>query len=178
MSPSTRFRIGLRIALRITFLAAAAAAAATTLPAAAAGSVEVQYIEPENFSDSGRNAIDREQTLKLMTAYLQSLGAQLPQGQTLRLEVTDLDLAGNVEPFGWHSSGEVRVMRGRADWPHMNLRYTLLAAGQVLKSGQAKLADIGYSYSLRGREQTRANDTLAYEKPMVQRWFAETILSR
>ena len=152
----------------------ATAAAAITLPAAAAGSVEIKYVEAENFADVGRNAIDRERTLKLMSEYLQTLGTRLPDGQTLRLEVTDLDLAGNVEPFGWRSSSEVRVMRGRADWPHMNLRYTLLTNGRVLKSGESRLADINYLYSMRGSEQLRANDGLAYEKRMVRRWFDET----
>lgn len=165
---------------RTALLLIASVAAAAALPAAAAGSVEVTYIEPQNFADTGRNALDREQTLKLMSEYLQSLGAKLPQGQTLRLEVTDLDLAGIVEPFGWRSGGignEVRVMRGRADWPHMNLRYTLVADGRVLKTGAAKLADMNYMHSLHGREQAHSNDALAYEKNMVRRWFDETFVA-
>ena len=162
---------------RVALLLIAAVATASALPASAAGKVEVTYIEPQNFADIGRNAVDREQTLKLMSEYLQSLGAKLPQGQTLRLEVTDLDLAGNVEPFGWRTGSEVRVMRGRADWPHMNLRYTLVAEGRVLKTGDAKLADMNYMQSLQGREQAHSSDALAYEKHMVRRWFDETFLA-
>ena len=70
----------------------------------------------------------------------------------------------------------MRVLRGRADWPHMNLRYTLLADGHVLKSGEAQLSDISYMYSLQSNSRVRSGDTLAYEKRMVHRWFDETFL--
>lgn len=150
--------------------------AASTLPAAAAGKVEVSFVEPEKFADAGRSVIDRERTLKSLGEYLQSLGRELPDGQTLRLEVTDLDLAGNVEPFGWRGMNDVRVLRGRADWPHLYLRFKLLAPDRELKAGEAHITDLSYMYSLRGRDSP--GDMLAYEKHMVRRWFNETFVSR
>lgn len=174
----SRTRLPLMAAAR-TRLALAAAAAlltAAALPAAAAGKVEVSFVEPDKFADAGRSTLDRERTFKTLSDYLQALGTELPDGQTLRLEVTDLDLAGNVEPFGWRSSSEVRVLRGRADWPHMNLRYKLLAEGREVKTGEAQLADISYMYTLRGRDHPQ--DALAYEKRMVRRWFDDTFVPR
>lgn len=157
-------------------LAVLALLAASALPAAAEGKVEVNFVEPEKFADAGRSVIDRERTLKTLGDYLQGLGRELPDGQTLHLEVTDLDLAGNVEPFGWRSTSDVRVLRGRADWPHMHLRFKLLAEGREVKTGQAQLADISYMYSLHGRHS--AGDMLGYEKRMVRRWFNETFVAR
>ena len=159
-----------------TLLAALALMFTAALPAFAAGKVEISFVEPDKFADAGRSTLDRERTLKTLGEYMQGLGTELPDGQTLRVEVTDLDLAGNVEPFGWRSSSEVRVMRGRADWPHMNLRYKLLAEGREVKTGEAQLADISYMYSLRGRDNKQ--DALAYEKRMVRRWFDETFIPR
>ena len=159
-----------------TLLAALALMFTAALPALAAGKVEISFVEPDKFADAGRSTLDRERTLKTLGDYMQGLGTELPDGQTLRVEVTDLDLAGNVEPFGWRSSSEVRVMRGRADWPHMNLRYKLLAEGREVKTGEAQLADISYMYSLRGRDNKQ--DALAYEKRMVRRWFDETFIPR
>ena len=56
--------------------------AATALPAAAAGKVEVSFIEPDKFADAGRSSLDRERTLKTLGDYLQALGSELPDGQT------------------------------------------------------------------------------------------------
>ncbi len=169
MSPSPQCLPSKRLAAALVLLAAA------VLPAQA-GEVEVKFIEPDKFSDAGRSRLDRERTLKGLGDYLQALGRELPEGQTLRLEVTDLDLAGNLEPFGWRRMDEVRVLRGRADWPHLNLRYTLQAEGRTLKTGDAHLADLSYMYALRGRELGQGD--LAYEKRMVRRWFDETFAAR
>jgi hypothetical protein len=145
---------------------------ACVLPAGAAGTVEVAYIEPEHFSDVGRSVIDRERTLKSMSDYLQSLGRQLPDGQTLKLDITDIDLAGEIEPLGWN---ELRVLRGRADWPHLKLRYTLAEGGRTLKAGDAQLADMSYLFELRGYQS--AQGELGYEKRMVRKWFDQTFIT-
>ena len=150
-------------------------ACAAALPAWS-GEVEVKFIDPDKFADAGRSNRDRERTLQTLGDYLQTLGRELPVGQTLRVEVRDIDLAGNIEPFGWYRSDEVRVLRGRADWPHVYLSYSLQAEGRTLKSGEAQLADLSYMYSLRGRD--RAVGELAYEKRMVRRWFDETFAGR
>lgn len=169
MSPSPQCPTPQRLATALVLLAAFA------LPAQA-GEVEVKFIEPDKFSDAGRSSVDRERTLKSLGDYLQALGRELPAGQTLRLEVTDLDLAGNIEPFGWRRMDDVRVLRGGADWPHLNLRYTLQAEGRTLKAGDAHLSDLSYMYALRGRDLGQGD--LAYEKRMVRRWFDETFAAR
>ncbi|MDO9073195.1 MAG: DUF3016 domain-containing protein [Rubrivivax sp.] len=142
-----------------------------SLPASA-GEVEVRFVDPDKFADVGRSNRERERTMSTLADYLKSLGRELPADQTLRIEVKDIDLAGNIEPFGWYRFDEVRVLRGRADWPRVHLSYTLQADGRTLKAGDAQLADLTYMYSLRGRD--RGVETLSYEKRMVRRWFDET----
>jgi hypothetical protein len=143
--------------------------------ASAAGTVEVSFDKPAEFSDAGRGVMDREQTMKSIGSYLQSLGAQLPDGQLLRLEVQDIDLAGELRPFPRHSSSEVRVLNGRADAPHIKMRYTLQANGQVLKSGVAQISDLAYFFGSHGSDATAGD--LVYEKRMLQHWFKETLTS-
>lgn len=142
----------------------------------ATGKVEVQFIAPEKFSDAGHFAYDRERTLAALREILQSLGKELPDGQVLKLDVLDIDLAGSVEPV---RSGELRILRNRADWPHMKLRYTLqsgsAAGSSTLKSGTADLADMNYMQSLRGAAQM--DGAYGYEKRMVQQWFRTTLLA-
>jgi hypothetical protein len=148
-----------------------ACAVAPGTPAAASGRVEVKFTNADNYTDAGRFSYDRERTLKAMGEFLQSLGKQLPAGQILKLEVLDIDLAGNIEHV---RSSELRVMRGRADWPHLSMRYSLQGPGTSEKSGEADIADLNYLYDLRGPDAM--NGELAYEKRMIQRWFHETLL--
>eukprot|EP01137_Pigoraptor_chileana_P019038 Opistho-2@79491 len=68
----------------------------------AAAAVEVRFVEPEKYSDAGDFAgyRDREQTLKDIQAHFRELGDKLLPGKDLLIEVTDVDLAGSVEPVG------------------------------------------------------------------------------
>jgi hypothetical protein len=140
------------------------------LPAHAAGKLDLQFIAPEKFSDIGHGGYDRAHNLKTLADYLQTLAAQLPEGQTLKLEVLDIDLAGELLP---RATQEVRVLRGTVDWPQMTLRYTLTQNGAALKSGDAQLTDLGYLSALRVRDA--AAGELAYDKRMLQDWFRKSI---
>ena len=137
------------------------------LPAAAqaAGRVEVAWIEPASYRDAGPTTWERERVLQTLGTHLGQWSRALPDGQTLRIEVTDLDLAGEIRPFSWH---DARVLRGGADWPQMSLRYTLQADGRTLKSGEARLSDLGYQFA-------RRSETLGYEKAMIDRWFRQEL---
>ncbi len=153
-------------------LATALAAYVLALPAQAAGSVAVRYVDPEHFTDIGFGSFERERTLRSVTEIFERLGNKLPDGQTLSLEVLDVDLAGDIWP---RIGQEYRVLRGRVDWPRMNLRYTLQAQGRTLQTGEARLADMSYLFMLRGL--TAQDSNLPYERRMVERWFSDTFPS-
>ena len=143
--------------------------AATALPLHAAGTVEITYVEPEKFSDIGFGTVDRDITLRQMTAVLQEFATKLPDGQTLKLEVTNINLAGEMRPG---HGREVRVLRGMADWPEVNLRYALVAGGSTLKSGEAKIYDLAYQQGASSINSVGTN--LPYERRMLREWFAKT----
>lgn len=148
-------------ACRACCVTALALCAAVVPAAQAAGKVDVQWLEPATYSDAGRSASDRQSAMQALGAHLQKLARLLPEGQTLTLEITDLDLAGKIEPVGWH---ELRVVRGRADWPRMELRFALTQGARTLRSGQARLQDMGYPFGPR-------SEALGDEKRMIDRWF-------
>ena len=128
-------------------------------------------MQPDRFADIGRFGVDRERNLASLSAMFESLGKQLPEGQRLQLQVLDVDLAGDLEPV---ATRDLRIVRGRADWPRMTLKYTLKSGSQTLKSGQSDLSDLGYTWGLATVAQ-RA-DPLHYEKRMVEDWFKQTII--
>ncbi len=156
---------------RLSALAGAAllaAAIGTPLGAHAAGQVQVKWIEPEKFADAGRGGVERERTLQTLSEHLQALGKQLSDGQTLDIEVTDVELAGELEPFS-RLHHDVRVLRGRADWPRISLRYTLSQGNRTLARGEADLSDPNYLYRSPRLGQGHA---LAYEKRLLDDWVA------
>ena len=103
------------------------------------------------------------------------MGAELPDGQTLRLEVLDLDLAGEMRTMFSRGGQEIRVLRGRADWPHMKVRYTLQDSTGTIKTGEAQLADM--SYLDHTPPLTLDYGDLGYEKRMVKEWFKQTFVA-
>lgn len=155
----------------IAWTLATGLAAAVALPARAAGTVAVNFVKPETFADLGRVGFDRERTMRRLSEELQQLGTRLPEGQALTVEVLDVDLAGHVEPD--RRGEDLRILRGRADWPRIHLRYTLAADGQTLRSGEEWLADMTY---LDQRGRLPQTQDLAYERRMLADWFDKAIV--
>jgi len=149
---------------------------AAVLALSAAGAwaqTEVSYVKPDEFSDVPFNARDREQLLKDLSAHFAHMAKQLPPGQSLKVEVLDVDLAGRTYP---RRSGpdEIRVMRGGADWPTMHLRYSLEQDGKVLRSGDDHLSNMAYQDRI---NRYSSGDPLRYEKQMMDDWFQKEFLS-
>jgi hypothetical protein len=158
----------------LTRFSIAAALLLVAAGAASAGTVTVKYQEPEKFMDVPSDEQDRAQVLKEFTEHFQRLGKRLPANQQLDITVTDIDLAGRVEPHRRHFIDDVRVLRGGADWPSMALTYTLEQDGKVIASGSEHLKNMMY---LEGLNRYASGDLLRYEKPMIDDWFKASVAS-
>lgn len=141
---------------------------------AASADVTVNYIQPERFSDLPFSPWEREAVLKDLTEHFAKLGVQLPPGQNLRIDVKDIDLAGREYPG--RGARDLRIVKSNgADWPRIDLHYTIERNGQVVRSGDAQLRDMGFMDRI-GRY--RDGDTLRYERRMIDDWFYATIVPR
>jgi hypothetical protein len=155
-------------AQRIVSLALLSGAALVGAPALAAGQVELNFLDSDRYADIGVGNFDRERNLRDLQAHFDRLGQRLPAGQTLKVDVLDVDLAGELRP---NRADEMRVMRGGVDWPSMKLRYTLTADGTTLAQGEDQLTDPGYMFTRRGLMEYRS---LPYEGRMLNQWFSKT----
>src|SRR5882724_13614831 len=106
---------------------------AASLSAQAAGVVDVKFTQPANYIDAGRSPAEIDRTVSALDTHFKHYAAALPAGQTLHIEVLDVDLAGTVIT---RPVADVRLVQGRADLPHITLRYTLEADGRTLQSGE------------------------------------------
>lgn len=141
--------------------------------ASAGAAVTVTFTKPESYTDMGRDEPSRG--MKEIEAHLKQLGERyLPPHQSLKIEVLDIDLAGHVN-FSSRLSSEVRVLRGKADWPSIKLRYVLEADGRVLLEQQEHVADMDYLQRPGG---AYAGQFLQYEKRMLDSWFRQRFASQ
>ena len=135
----------------------------------AAGTAQVEFVAPANFSDAGRSSIDSDRSLAELAAHFEELARGLPSGQSLRIQVLDVDLAGEPQQ-GLH---DLRVLRGMADPPRLHLRWSLHDGTRLVKSGEDRISDLGYL--ARGPHWGLVAGPLAYEKRMLRQWFAEQV---
>ncbi|MFQ6575766.1 DUF3016 domain-containing protein [Pseudomonas sp. UM16] len=156
----------------LTFVALSLLASSSLAQTPPSTSVEVNYDKPDHFRDASLNSngYERgadEQVMKELRSYLQALGKRyLPPGQTLRIDITDIDLAGRYEP--WHAQAySIRFMRD-ITWPSIDLHYVLSQQGQTLSQADARVTDKFY---LQRPGRSTSNDRLYAEKAMLDEWF-------
>lgn len=165
-------RILLRIILALSLplsLAPGIAAAASTSAASAAGEVRVSMKPAAELSDVGRG-LDRERNVQALQRILRALAPQLAAGELLTVEVLDAKLAGELR-LG-HGGQELRVLTGGADWPRLELKWTLARDGRELAAGHDRLADMNY---LGEPLRVGQDGPLPYEARMIARWFDERV---
>lgn len=167
-----------RCAFLLGLSAAGALLAATPKPASR---VTVVFDHPEKFTDVRDNMSDtdnelgRERYLPPLQEYLEQHGtARLAAGQQLTITFSDIDLAGDFEPWHGIQFSDVRIIKD-IYIPRLTFTFRLTdASGQVLKEGERKLQDLGYQMRL-----TRGfrDDPLRYEKDMLDDWLRDELRS-
>ena len=142
-------------------------------PAFAAGQVNVSVQPIDQLSDVGRGSFDAERNVKLLQSHFESLASRLRDGQTLDVEVLDVDMAGELKPL--RNGTQLRVLRGGADWPMLSLRWTLKDGERTVDSREERISDMSYLMVPLRRAD---NSPLAYEQRLIDRWFDERFGAR
>ena len=156
----------------LTFVALSLLASSSLAQPPSGSNVEVIYDKPEQFRDASLDSHGYERgadeyVMTELRKYLEQLGKRyLPPGQTLRIDIRDLDLAGRYEP--WHPQAyEIRFMR-EITWPTIDLHYVLTQQGKTLSQADARVSDKTYLQRPGRRTQS---DRLYAEKAMLDEWF-------
>jgi hypothetical protein len=141
-------------------------------PVAQAATSEVTWKDYESYRDilpgNGNKKAFREQTFKALEKHFSKLAAELPEKQILKIEVTDVDLAGDTHAGGIN---QFRIVK-EIYIPRMEFNYQLVDnKRKVILADEVKLKDMSFmdDNSLKYR-----NKALGYEKKMLDDWFADT----
>lgn len=135
--------------------------------------VEVNFVEPENFTDAadGQRGSDfgRENNLDELRDYLvRRAPSFIPQGQRLEITITDVDLAGEIEPWRSPEAHDIRIIKDIYH-PRIDLSYKLIdiATGAVVKEAKSRLRDLTFNMNI----YPNRNDRRVYEKGLLDNWL-------
>ena len=134
-----------------------------------AATSEVTWTDYEKYRDihpgDGSKKHFRERTFKNFEKHFAKIAESLPEGQVLKIDVTDVDLAGDTHAGGINRHRIVKDIY----FPRMNFSYQLINAdGSEVVSAEVVLKDMSF---MRTNSLKYRNDSLGYEKKMIDDWF-------
>ncbi len=140
-----------------------------------AGLSEVTWTNPEKYRDikSGNEpkAKYQERIFKEFEQHFSSMASELPEGYILKVNITDVDLAGDVNAGG---IDRIRIVSDLY-FPRIKFSYELFDnAGEKIKTGGTNLKDMSFLMTSNMRYR---NKPLGYEKKMLDKWFDNTFES-
>ncbi|HMD62180.1 MAG TPA: DUF3016 domain-containing protein [Opitutaceae bacterium] len=132
---------------------------------------EVIFDHPEKFTDVKDAAIPtekgRDATLASIRDFLvRETAPMIPEGYKLRVTFTDIDLAGDFEP--WHGArfDDVRFIKSIYP-PAFKFTYSVTdPAGKVVREGSEDIRDLTFQMRIR----LDSSDPLGYEKDVLTDW--------
>ncbi len=147
------------------------AAGALNAAANPAHRTEVIFDHPEKFtdvkdsyvpSDKGRDAI-----LETLRSYLvRRTEPMIPEGDKLTITFTDIDLAGEYEPWRGAQYDDVRIVKDIYP-PAFKFTYAVTdASGKVIRQGSEDIRDLNFQMRL----TIDPSDPLRYEKDILDEW--------
>ncbi len=162
--------ISLRLLSAVIAVTAASAAFADT-PAKDTARTEVVFDHPENFTDVKDSDMPtdrgRDEILSRIRNFMvERSDSLLPAGYHLRIVFTDIDLAGDFEPWRSQQWSDVRIIKDVYP-PAFKFTYTVTdAAGRTVKEGSVNIRDL----SFQTRMALPQDDSLRYEKDILGDW--------
>ena len=138
----------------------------------AAGESEVTWTNPDKYTDvraSNENrAKFKTRIFNHFEKHFSKLSEKLPDGQILKIDVTNVDLAGDVR---FDTMDNIRVVRDLYI-PRMTFTYEVVDSNKsIVDSGEVDLKDMGF---MQNASRIGHHKAIYYEKKMLSKWFKNT----
>ncbi|WP_299801697.1 DUF3016 domain-containing protein [uncultured Shewanella sp.] len=140
------------------------------------GNVNILWQNPSDYSDvEATTGVQSKFEEYLFTELTDELGKlankHLAKDQQLDLTVTNVDLAGDVQPTFGAAPDDVRIVTDLYP-PKIRFDYVLTQNGKVIKSGSEKLNNMAFLMEI----QPISNDPFPHERELLTNWFKKTIM--
>jgi Protein of unknown function (DUF3016) len=141
----------------------------TTASGPATG-IAVVFVQPQHFTDVRYSKAEPNSAALLneLHTFMCKMGERyIPAGMQLKMKVTNIDLAGDFEPWRGPQFGAVRITREIYP-PRISLEFRLIdGSGNVVSAGKREISDMAYQ----ARLVRPPDDYLRYEKDILRDWF-------
>jgi hypothetical protein len=136
-----------------------------------AATSEVTWTNSDKYRDvhagDGNRAKFKARTFAKFEKHFSMLAEKLPEGQTLFIDVQDVDLAGDVH----QNMQRIRVIKD-IFFPRIKFSYKVVDSNKkAITSGDVNLKDMSF---MTGSKLRYNQDSLGYEKRMLDEWFTKT----
>ena len=133
---------------------------------------EVLFFEPQKFTDvkdSYMGEYDRTTYLdQIRDHFLEKAKYYVPEGHKLSVTFTDIDMAGDFEPWRGPRWDDIRVVKDIYP-PRMVFSFRLTdAEGNVVKEGRRDLRDMGFMMKI---TMGFSDDSVRHEKALLDDWL-------
>ena len=142
------------------------------------GAVSVRWQDPAKFSEirysHNRYESKRGNWVETLAKHVRKYATpRLPAGERLDINITDIELAGDYEPWRGVHLQDTRIIREIYP-PRITLSFTRTGPnGEVIAQGERKLVDHGFMMG--SGTAGLDSDPLRYEKAMLQHWLAREL---
>lgn len=133
---------------------------------------EVLFFEPQKFTDVKDSYMgDSERTTyleQIRDHLLEQAKYYVPEGHKLAVTFTDIDMAGDFEPWRGPRWDDVRIVKDIYP-PRMTLTFRLTdAEGKVVKEGKRELKDLAFMMKI---TMSFRDDSVRHEKALLDDWL-------
>jgi len=141
-------------------------------PVVEAAEVQVTWTNPDEYRDihagNGSKKHFRKNTFNDLEKHFSKLAEGLPENQMLEIEVTNIDLAGDVHLGG---ARQLRIIKDLY-YPRFEFEFKLLAADDsVILTKKENIKDMAF---MNNNHLKYRNKSLGFEKQLLDEWFQET----
>jgi len=162
------------LAASFAVLVAAAHASDSQAAAASTARATAEFVQPEKFTDFRDSVMEtdkgRESLMERLSTHVAKLGEQfIPAGQRLEIRFTNIDLAGDFEPWRGPDFDDIRILKDIYS-PRMELDYRLVdtQTGAVIRQGSERLSNMSY---LMSALPINTSESLRHDFELLSSWM-------
>ena len=139
----------------------------------AAANVELKFVEPKKFHDIDVSGMSKNSGIDTVHKQLNELILEVTAGvidksDTLVIEVTDMDLAGDMEYFFGPDRRDIRIVRDQERY-RLEFSYQLKSSsGEIKKSGEIKIKEFLHHRPVINK--SNRYQMISYMRDDIEKW--------
>lgn len=152
------------------------------LASATASQIVAEFTDVDKFTDFSVNGLTEKKTTSIFQAELKPelerlAKKYLKEGQVLTLNFTDIDMAGDIQPWRNRYNADIRYVEDIYR-PRLEFTYSLADAdGNILDEGEADIVDLAFMMNTMGTFRAH-HMSFFYEIDLLSNWMRKTARSQ